>query len=673
MVSVAGALGIGSGIDTQKLVADLVAAQRKTRDTALATRSERNSARISALAQVRAGLDSLASALDSLGKSGALGAQPVSADPTIVAVSRRPGATPAPFTRTVEVNRLAAAQTLASRRFASATEPVGLGTLTFSFGTATVAGGDITGLAADPARAAKTVTIGAGQDSLAGLRDAINAAGTGVTATIVNDGDGVRLQLRGESGATNGFQIAVTPATGSPAGGALADFAFAPGASALDLSSEAVNARLTVDGLAVERRGNFVTDLVDGFALDLRRAAPGTPVKLTADRDPAQLAAVAQSFVEAYNGVQGLIREAAKGRTADTDAGPLYGQAAIRSLADQLAQLTSRRLATGSGSVSLAEVGIRTQRDGSLAVDADALDAAIARDPTVFEKLFAPSQAASDGGVRIANAVGAAKPGTYEVTGVSPATAGSFVGIAVPAAFDFPVDVSAANASFTLELDGGAPLSLSLAVGSYTSGAALAAAFEAAINNSASLVPPGTRVRVGWDAGTFRFLSLALGSRSAVRISGLDPALATRLGLDGASATAGVNAAGTIAGVEAIGNGTRLSASASSSASGLSLDIGAVTASSFTVSVGEGLSGAVARIRDSLNRGDGGLVATAARFEKETKSISDESAKISARSDEYSTSLARQFAAMERAVASYKSIGEFLTQQIDAWNNQNKR
>ena len=670
MVSVAGALGIGSGIDTQQLVADLVAAQREPRDAAIASRAERNSARISALAQVRAGLDGLAGALDGLARSGALGPQPRSSDPTAVGLTRTTGAAVEPFSRTLEVTRLAAAQTLSSRRFVSASEPVGFGTLTIEFGSATTSGEDITGFAPDAARPATTLTIAAGNDSLAGLRDAINAAGIGLSASIVNDGGGVRLQVKGQSGTDNAFRIVAAPAPGSPAAGGLEDFAFTPGESTLALSSAAANAAFYIDGLAVERTTNLVTDLVDGYTFELKRAQAGTLVKLAADRDALQLADVAQSFVEAYNEVQAVIASASRGRTADTEAGPLFGQSAVRSLADQLALLTSRPLATGSETVTLAEIGIRTNRDGTLAIDSAALDAAIARDPTMFEKLFAPSQAASDSGVTIVSALSATRPGTYNVTNVTPATSGTYAGLAVPNAFDFPVDIGALNASFTIELDGAAPLTLSLPVGSYVSGASLAAAFENAINSSPALVPPGARVRVGWDAGTFRFLSLALGTRSKITVNGLEPALASRLGLATGTAIDGVDAAGTIAGVAAIGNGERLTASASSAAAGLSLSIGAATPAGFTVTIGEGLSGVVKGIQESLNGSDGGLGAAQSRYEAELSDLSEESIEVAQNSDEYSARLSRQFAAMERAVAAYKSIGDFLTQQIDAWNAQ---
>src|SRR6185295_4563849 len=82
---------------------------------------------------------------------------------------------------------------------------IGSGTITLQFGT--YAGGAFT---ANPDHASRTITIAPGQSSLAGVRDAINAAGAGGNASIVNDGTGYRLALTSQaSGAANAMRITV--------------------------------------------------------------------------------------------------------------------------------------------------------------------------------------------------------------------------------------------------------------------------------------------------------------------------------------------------------------------------------------------------------------------------------------------------------------------------------
>lgn len=672
-MSILTTLGTGSGIDTARLITDLSAAQREPRLAALTQRSERTQARISALGQVRAGLDAFVGALDSLSKSGALGPQPRSGDATIVGVTRNPAvADPAPLSASIEVVRLAAAQTLTSARRADAAVPVGFGTLTFQSGRTTTAAGDVTAFAADAARPPVTITIDATNDSLGGLRDAINAAKAGVTASIVNDGVGARLVLKGVSGAADGFTVTAAATAGSPAGLGLADFGFAPGASELDIAAEATDARMIVDGLAVERATNLITDVVAGYTLDLKRAAVATPVALSAARDPEQLRAALSDFVGAYNEVNSLIAAFARPGSAREAAGALYGQSAVRQLRAELQGLTARPLASGTGGITLAEVGVRTARDGSLSVDGATLDAAIAADPALLEKLFAPSQAADATGVSITSAQGAAKPGQYALSDIVAATAARLTGAAVPGAFDFPIAVDATNASFTAMLDGLGPLLLNLSVGSYTNGAALASAFQNAINSNPQVLAAGRAVTVGWDSGRFLFLSRYAGSRSAVTLAGLDATLAARTGLDAAVEGAGSDAAGKIGGVAAIGNGSRLSASAASAASGLVLEIGSAALATGNVRVSEGLSGALGRIRDSLSRGSGGLVAANDGYARESAAQEAEAEVIDSRALAYEEGLRRQFNAMDRAVAAYKSVGEFLTQQIDYWSKPNR-
>src|SRR3546814_15864853 len=89
--------------------------------------------------------------------------------------------------------------------------------------------------------------------------------------------------------------------------------------------------------------------------------------------------------------------------------------------------------------------------------------------------------------VECASAIGAIKTGSYEVTNVVAATAGTAVGSSVPAAFDSPVVIDASNKSFTATVDGRTPLTINLPEGSYASGDALASAFQAAINSDSVL------------------------------------------------------------------------------------------------------------------------------------------------------------------------------------------
>jgi len=385
-------LNAGSGIDTATLVTQLAAAQRATADSALKTRSDKNTGQVSALAQVRAGLDAFVTALDGIVANGNLAPQPTSSDIAVVSVARDPAAASvAPVNATIAVGQLAAAQTIVAGSIASAAAPIGEGTLTLTFGTLAASAGTPTGFTPGTA-APVTIAIGPGNDSLAGVRDAINASKSGVTASILNDGTGARLILKGASGAANAFTLTATDASANPDSASLTALAFAPGTTSTStLATQAANAKLTIDGVAVERASNSISDALPGYTLTLNAAQPDIPVTLAAARDPGLLAAAVKDYAAAYNSLAGLLASDARAGTGNGTAGPLYGQSSVRALQSALANLSSR----GPGGQTLAGLGIKTARDGTLSVDETALSAAAAADTGQIERIFKGTPAAN--------------------------------------------------------------------------------------------------------------------------------------------------------------------------------------------------------------------------------------------------------------------------------------
>ena len=382
MPSIANTLGVGSGVDTKTLIDALVAAERQPRDDALTARSTRVEARVSGAAQVRGALDALVAALASRTRGGALGPQPATGDASIVVARATAGATRTLQPATLEVRALAAGQALVSAPLANAAAPVGTGTLTITLGTLTPDGTDFAFAGAAPGI---DVVVGAGDDSLTGLVAAINRARTGVSASLVDDGQGARLVLKGPTGAASAFIVTAAGDSG------LDRFVHRPGVSAMTTAASARDADLVVDGVAVRRPSNSIADLLPGTRLDLVRAAPGTRVAVAAVRDTAGIASAVTDLVDALNALHGL--SATLTASHDGVAAPLTGDATLRGLDRNLAALTS----------GLAGLGVATLRDGSLTVDTARLNAGIARDPDAAEALLA-GLTASGGGLTRARA-----------------------------------------------------------------------------------------------------------------------------------------------------------------------------------------------------------------------------------------------------------------------------
>jgi len=310
-----------------------------------------------------------------------------SSDPKAVEVTTRAGAAAAALQ--VEVQRLAASQTAASRSWASADAVVGGGTLRLQMGTQP--GGAAT-FEADPARAETAIALPAGA-TLAQVRDAINAAGAGVRASIVRDGEQVRLFVTSaDSGGNQAFRLTTTDDDGADTDAAgLSALAFDPSAAAgagrnLSLVRQASDAEYTIDGLALTARSNRIAGALDGVDLVLRRPTDA-PVQVEVAVDTAALKASAEKFVEAYNGLNSLLASQTRYDEATKTAGALQGDGTAVGILGQLRSIV-REQVTGGTLASLQDVGIRLQRDGSLKMDAAAFESA-AVDPSRLEALFA--------------------------------------------------------------------------------------------------------------------------------------------------------------------------------------------------------------------------------------------------------------------------------------------
>jgi flagellar hook-associated protein 2 len=396
VTSIASSLGIGSGIDTASLIDQLDKAAREPKEAAIKAREDANSAKISSLGQAASGIDAFANALSTLISGGTLFTQPVSSDSNVFTASALPGARIGSLSAQVEVRQLAQAQSLVSENLADLNAAVGMGTLRLT----TVAGDT-------------DIVIGSNNNNLVGLARAINVANVGVTASIVEDSAGARLTLKSATGEAKAFTLTAQP--GAEAG--LSRFAYGPGVTGgMTLAQSAQDAIVKLDGVEIKRSTNSISDLISGVKIELKNAKPGSVISLGASRPTEALKQAVGDFVSAYNELRTILNDATKAGIGANDAGPLRGEAGVRELQRQLARLTSTRL-SNSGTIStLAEVGVRTERDGSLTLDSSRLDAVLAADPDGVEALFNPSQQSDNPLVKVTSQMGRTKPGTYALT-----------------------------------------------------------------------------------------------------------------------------------------------------------------------------------------------------------------------------------------------------------------
>lgn len=377
--------GIGSGLDVNSIITQLMAIERQP-ITDLQTKAKAVQAQISEYGKLKSAMSTLRDAAQKLSDSTTWGvATGKSSDASAVAVTVGTGAAIGSYA--LQVQALAKAQSVASGVFASSAATPGAGTLRIELGswdsgqTAFTPNGNSTPL---------DITVES-TDTLQQIRDKINSAGAGVTASIVSDASGSRLLLRSTStGVANAFRTTVTDDDGNNTDAAgLSALAFDPssGANAMTQTEGAADAAATLNGLPITSASNTLTNLVDGVTLTLSKVTT-TPVDINVVQDNDTLKKSIQTFVDAYNALNTLLAGELKYDAANKTAGPLQGDSTAVGIQRQLRSLLGASPGASSVFARLPDVGLQIQSDGSLNVSSDKLDAALTNLPEL-KKLFA--------------------------------------------------------------------------------------------------------------------------------------------------------------------------------------------------------------------------------------------------------------------------------------------
>jgi len=378
-----------TALDVPTLVSQLMAVERRPIDT-LNTRISSYQTKISSFGTLSGLVSGFQSASQNLGNTlQKLAATP--SDPGVLSATA--GSTAVPGTYSVNVSKLAQAQGLVAAGQASSSAAIGSGaatTVTFDFGTisgGTLSNGVYSGAAfTSNGNGTASITIDSTNNTLEGIRDAINAAGAGVTATIVNDGTGTPYRLTlsaGSSGVSHSMKI--TTSGGDGAIDSLLGYDPA-GAQNLTQTVAAQNADLTVNGIAITSASNTVSEAIQGVTLTLTNTT-ATPASLSVARDTTAINTAASGFVDAYNALASQIKSRSAYGTNGSAGGALAGDGTLRTMQDQLRGIFNTP-ASGGTLTSLAEVVIAFQKDGSLSLDSGKLNSAIAANFSDVSNLF---------------------------------------------------------------------------------------------------------------------------------------------------------------------------------------------------------------------------------------------------------------------------------------------
>jgi flagellar hook-associated protein 2 len=367
-------LGIGSGLDLNTIVTQLVALERRP-ISVMQSKASQLQTQVSSFGQINSLMSGMQTAANALNDPTLWTQSAVSsADPTVASVSSSGNVTAGNYAVTVQ--SLASSQTLASANtYTAATDLVGSGTLNIDVGTWD------SGQTAFTAKAnTSTVSIDiSATDTLESVRDKINAAGSGVTAALVTDATGVRLSLRSsETGAANGFRIGTTDGDGNNTDSAgLSGFAFDPTAGTTGMQSvqSAADASAVINGIAVTSASNSITGAVEGLTIQLQKVTT-TPVSLSVAADKDAVTKAVKAFADAYNALAKYIGEQTKYDATAKQGGPLQGDSAATGLQGRLRSLLGATSGASATFGRLSDIGLQLQRDGTINVDSTKLDAA---------------------------------------------------------------------------------------------------------------------------------------------------------------------------------------------------------------------------------------------------------------------------------------------------------
>lgn len=362
----------GSQLDVQSLVSQLVAAERSTAEKQITRDTARVTTQISALGSLMGTMSTFRSALSSLKTVDVFSSRSATSS-AVESFTASATSSAVPGSYDIEIEQLAKAQQLSSSPFAGGSASVvGTGTLTLAVGTKSF-----------------SIDITDSNSTLAGIRDAINSSkdNASVRATIVQGTAGARLVL--SSAATGEANKIVVAQTGG--NGGLSQIEYSAGATGNYTEiTAAQDAIVNIAGSQSKSASNTIDKAIDGVTLTLLKATdPEEPASVSVGYDSAAVTARVKTFVTAYNALATQLAKSQKYDATTKTAGPMLGDSMVSGIESQLRRVISSPVAgVNSSFQTLANIGITTQADGTLAVDDAKLQKAMSTNFEAVGKLF---------------------------------------------------------------------------------------------------------------------------------------------------------------------------------------------------------------------------------------------------------------------------------------------
>jgi len=375
-------LGVGSGLDLSTILDNLTTAEKASLKP-ITTQQSAYTAKLSAYGTLSSALTAFQTANTALNSADLFSATTAtSTSSTAFSATTSAGAIPGKYN--ISVTQLAQAQTLTSGIQTSNTTALGSSdasrTLSIKLADGT----------------SKDITLTSDQTSLTGMRDAINGAGAGVSASIIKVADGeYRLSLTAsKTGEANAVSSVTVTGDDTLQGIVGFDATKSDADNPLDLSVKAQDAELTVNNVAITSSTNTISDALEGITLNLSDVTSGNQ-SLTITQDSSKASTAISNFVDAYNNLLDQFNALTKYTAVDTGSdaqdssnGALLGDSTLRSIQTQIKSLLTNNTSSSTYK-TLAQIGVTSDpTTGELTLDADKLKTELTKDPTGIKEMI---------------------------------------------------------------------------------------------------------------------------------------------------------------------------------------------------------------------------------------------------------------------------------------------
>lgn len=371
-------LGVGSNLPLDTLLTNLTAAE-KGRLTPITAQQSSYSSKLTAYGSLKSAIEKFQTANTTLNDASLFKSSTATSSTTDLGVSTGAGAAAGKYT--ISVTQLAQAQSLATGGIASATDK-----------QSTVSSTDRTLVINQPGRKEPLeIKLTDDQTSLNGIRDAINKADSGVSASVIKNNEG-KFQLVISSAETGKDKEMTISVTGDSELNDLLGYDSANGISKLKETIPAQNALLTINNIKVESSSNTVKDTPEGVTLVLNKEVTNATVSVSKSNDKATTAI--KAWVDAYNSMLDTFGSLTKYSAVDAGAdqstgnGVLLGDSVVRTIQTGIrSQFTATD--TGSNFSTLSQIGItQDPSTGKLKIDDDKLSDALTKNSVSTQQLL---------------------------------------------------------------------------------------------------------------------------------------------------------------------------------------------------------------------------------------------------------------------------------------------